>query len=110
MTDQQEQPAGTGDVDASLNYLRPGAERPVYIASKGGADAALSISAEFDEHSVRITDARSLKQQPSLDREGFCLLSHPTGVSDFYRFEPVQADYEAEISRLVIEATGALSA
>ena len=35
-------------VQANLRYLRPGIERPIYVASQGGADAALSIGAEFD--------------------------------------------------------------
>ncbi len=97
-------------VQASVNYLRPGVERPVYIASQGGADAALSIGADFDEHEVAILDARQLDPPASLDRQGFCLVPHETLVQDFYQLESQQADYETEISTLVLEAIGGSSA
>jgi hypothetical protein len=97
-------------IQAAVSYLRPCVERPVYVASQGGADAALSIGAEFDEHRVAIMDARDLVPPASLDVQGFCLVPHTTCVRDFYDLEPQQADYEAEICQLVIDASGASSA
>lgn len=97
-------------VEAVLSYLRPGAERPVYIASEGGADAALSITAEFDQQRVTIENARLLDPPASLDVQGFCLLPHDTAIADFYDFEPKKSAYEAEICALVLAATGADSA
>ncbi|MFC1796783.1 methyltransferase, partial [Pseudomonadota bacterium] len=61
------------DVLTHIRYLVPSGEKPVYIASRGGADAALSIGAEFEEREVVIHDARRLEPQASLDREGFTL-------------------------------------
>lgn len=90
---------------ASIRYLVPGAERPVYFASQGGADAALDIAAEFEHHEVVIHDARRLQPPASLDRQGFTLLPHPTKVRDFYALEGDRAAYEAEISDLVLAAT-----
>jgi hypothetical protein len=58
---------------ACLRYLRPGIERPIYIASQGGAGAAMNIQAEFDDRPVVIKDARKLQTPPTLDRQGFCL-------------------------------------
>jgi hypothetical protein len=97
-------------VTANVRYLIPGAERPVYIASEGGADARLSIAAEFEQREVIIANAREQKPAPTLDREGFCLQPHITGVRDFYYLEEIRDDYEAEITDLVLEATGGSAA
>lgn len=91
---------------ATLRYLRPGVERPVYIASEGGADAALKIGAEFDAYVVDIHNARELRPPASLDVQGFCLVAHPTQVQDFYALEATRAKYEAEITELVLAASG----
>ena len=82
----------------------------MYIASQGGADAALSIGAEFDQHRVLIEDARQLDPPASLDVQGFCLVRHSTAIGNFYDLESEKATYEAEISTLVLDATGAASA
>ena len=95
-------------VSAILNYLVPTGERPIYVASRGGADAALDISAEFAAHEVSIGDARSLPQPPTLDSEGFELRLQTTTVEDFYApRDSWQARYEAELRELMLEATGA---
>jgi len=91
---------------AILRYLIPTGERPVYIASRGGADAALKIGAQFEERQVAIRDARRLAPPPSLDSEGFTLLPHVTEVVDFYQLETCRAVYEAEIIDLVLKASG----
>jgi hypothetical protein len=91
---------------AHIRYLVPSGEKPIYIASRGGAEAALNIGAEFEDHEVTIHDARRLEPAASLDRQGFTLLPHTTQVEDFYALETVQAAYEAEITELVLSATG----
>lgn len=100
---------GSG-VRASLRYLVPTGEKPVYIASKGGADAALNIGAEFEEREVTIRDARQLQPPASLDREGFTLLPHPTRIENFYALEANQTAYELEIIELVLAASGGAEA
>ena len=100
----------TSAIQVEVRYLHPGEEKPVYIASQGGADAALSIGAEFDQHRVSIEDARSLDPPASLDVQGFCLVPHHTAVENFYQLESQKAAYEAEIRQLVLDATGAASA
>jgi hypothetical protein len=94
------------NVVARVRYLLPSGEKPIYIASSGGADAAIRIGAEFEDREVTIHDARQLQPSASLDRQGFTLVPHATGVSDFYQMEADQADYEAEISDLVLAASG----
>ncbi len=92
---------------ASLRYLIPTGEKPIYIASTGGADAALSIQAEFEDREVEIFDARELDCSPSLDTHGFALVPHTTSITDFYQFDDQRAHYEAEIKQLILEHTGA---
>jgi len=96
----------TSAIRARLRYLIPTGHRPVYIASRGGADAALNIGAEFEEREVTIHNARNLEPPASLDREGFTLLQHKTSVADFYHLESAQALYEEEINDLVLAASG----
>jgi hypothetical protein len=95
------------DVTANLQYLVYTGERPVYIASRGGADAALEISAEFETHEVVVHDARQLSPPASLEREGFTLRAHQTAVADFYHPQFDRGAYEEEITELMLEATGA---
>ena len=94
------------DTLASLRYVVPTGERPVYIASTPGADAALDIGASFEDHEVAILDARSLSPAASLDQQGFSLVEHTTAVTDFYSLESQRADYEKEITALVLASTG----
>jgi hypothetical protein len=98
------------DVTASVRYLIPSGQRPVYIASRGGADAALDIAADFEDRAVTVHDARRLDPPASLDREGFALLHHATRVSDFYALETERSLYEAELSEMVLAATGGAGA
>ena len=94
------------EVTASLRYLVPGVARPVYIASRGGADAALKIGAEFEDREFSIHDARQLKQPADLDRQGFALCPQDTRVKNFYALEACRQVYEAEITELVLSVTG----
>lgn len=98
------------DVKTTLCYLTPGEDRPIYIASEGGADAALSIGAHFEDREVTIRDARKLATPAALDLQGFCLLPHPAGVDDFYHLSSVQQAYDLQITDLVLAATGGNSA
>lgn len=98
------------DVKAPLRYLVRGDAKPIYIASEGGADAALRIGAQFEEHDVVIHDARKLATPPDLDVQGFCLQSHPTGIDDFYDLQGIRQEYESLLCQLVLSVTGAQDA
>ena len=98
------------DVSAILRYLIFTGERPIYIASVGGADAAMNIGAQFEEREVIIHDARSLNPPASLDREGFTLREHNTAVTDFYKLADYQSLYEDEITELVLATSGGTGA
>jgi len=98
------------DVRARIRYLVPSGEKPVYIASEGGADAALNIGAEFEAREVNIRDARQLQPAARLDRQGCTLVPHATQVDDFYALEAVRDLYEAEIIERVLTASGGAEA
>lgn len=93
-------------VSATLQYLVYTGERPIYYASQGGAAAELKVSAEFEPHEVPVHDARQI--EATLDTQGFVLRPHPTQIADFYADRSAWQDqYEAEVSALVLRATGA---
>jgi hypothetical protein len=91
---------------ASLSYMVPTAQKPIYIASQGGAQAQLSISVEFEDRDVAIHDARQLPDPASLDQQGFSLCAQSTGIEDFYRLDDIRADYEAELRDLLSTELG----
>jgi hypothetical protein len=94
------------DVTASIRYLVATGEKPIYIASTGGADAAINIGAEFEDRQVKVHDARRIQPPARLDQQGFALVEHRTTVSDFYRLDSVQPEYEREICDLILAASG----
>ncbi len=94
-------------IQTELGYLIPSTKKPIYIASEGGAEARLDISAQFAAHVVTIYDARENNPAPTLDREGFTLVNHNTSVIDFYDDAQVRDVYEREAADLVQQATGA---
>ena len=97
-----------GAVKTTLRYLVPGEARPIYVASEGGADAQLSISAEFEDRQVEIHDAR--EEVFELDTQGFTLRQQTSALDDFYALDESQECYEAELIELMIAATGASDA
>lgn len=94
-------------VQAKIRYLIPSNEKPVYIASAGGAAAQLNINADFNDKFVDICDARQRQNPAQLESEGFELHSHISGVADFYSLATQQSQYEAELRELVLPITGA---
>ncbi len=93
-------------VTATLRYLVPTDEKPIYYASEGGADAQMRIGAEFDDCDMEIADARQLTPPPTLDSYGFEHRDHTTTVSDFYDLANEQSLYEQELRDLVLNAVG----
>ena len=97
-------------IATQLQYLVPMAEKPVYFASEGGADAQLKISAQFSPRSVTIADARKLNPAPTLDLDGFTLVAHKSAVTDFYDDAQIEKIYEFEAAQLVQQSSGATGA
>jgi hypothetical protein len=100
----------SSDIIAKIRYLIPTGERPIYIASRGGADAAMNIGADFEDREVTISDARKLEPAANLDRQGFALYQHRTAIQNFYDLENHRSAYETEITDLVLSASGGCDA
>jgi len=94
-------------IQTELGYLVPSTEKPIYIASQGGAGAQLQISAKFAPQAITISDARENTPAPTLDKEGFALVRHRSSVTDFYNDAQIHDIYEREAAALVRDATGA---
>jgi hypothetical protein len=90
------------NVRASVNYTGPMSERPRYHAN----DASRDVLA-LDAREIRIVDARSLREMPSLAREGIALVPHRSAVEDFRDSRAVAAVHAPEIEELVAELSGA---
>jgi hypothetical protein len=88
------------DVEATLAFARRGVD-----ASALARDIK-SLSA-LEDHVVAIADARAREGQFSLERNGFTLVRHTSGVTDFYDDDVVRTRYVAELEALVSKVTGA---
>jgi hypothetical protein len=69
----------------------------VYAAADGG----------FVRKPVTVRDARGLIQRPSLEREGFALVTYTTRVTNFFDPAKVRSVCYPEIENILKEATGA---
>jgi hypothetical protein len=97
----------TPRVEATLNYLLPGAERPVsyaYPAPPGVPQQSGRVSPWL----TPIVDARRLTEPPSLDRNGFELRSHRSALSDFSDEQAIRAVYYPETQTFLMRALGAV--
>lgn len=62
--------------------------------------------APVDERSVTFHDMRRIDDPPSLAREGFALVRHPTNVTDFEDADQVANVYLEEVRTLICAMTG----
>lgn len=89
-------------VEAEINYLGPMDSLPYFYARDHARDNLV-----LEPHRVEIADARRAEPTPSLDREGFALVPHPSAVADFTDAEATAALYPAETEALIARLTGA---
>ena len=93
-------------VRAALTFIVPQDTKPYFkSAALTGADPEVHFQTEQRE--VEINDMRRLAPAPSLDRQGFELLSAPTAVADLYDDDAVVTAYSEELVALLKAATGA---
>lgn len=93
-------------VEAVINYVLDTGEQVVNIPSTPGGEGSAHIG-QYEEKTVAVADARALVPDPSLDREGFALVSHETTVADFYDPDQITTVYNPEIEALIKRETGA---
>ncbi len=89
-------------VQGRVNYIGAMAERPRYHANDTSRDVL-----NLDARIIRVEDARTRLEAPSLAREGFTLVAHTSVVKDFRNTADVGANHPREIERLVLELSGA---
>jgi len=89
-------------LETRLTYIGSMTERPRFDATHSSHNTITR-----DRRTVRIDDARSRAQPPSLVQEGFALFAHKSAVSDFRDPEELARIYEPEMERLVTEVSGA---
>jgi hypothetical protein len=89
-------------LEARLTYLGPMTTRPRYYAVNSSQNVITR-----DRRTVKIEDARSRPQPPSLAQEGFALFPHRSAVTDFHNPEELARLYEPEMERLVTAVSGA---
>jgi hypothetical protein len=98
---------GPAQVEATLNYLAEGAERPVsyvYTPPPGTPQTTRRNA----PHTVTVRNARPILSQLSLDRHGFVLAHQNSRVKNFYDEQEVRTVYYPEVEQLLKEATGAV--
>jgi len=93
-------------VKSDLNYIAPSSGRPrTYTFEPPTGVPRTSIVNEA--HTLRISDARPILSDLSLDRQGFGLVRQASAVKDFYDDEEVRRVYYAEAEALLKQLTGA---
>ena len=97
---------GLKHVEASLNYLVDTEEKPVnymYQPPPGTPQR----TGRYAPHTMPIHNGRAIREQLSLDQQGFVLKRHEIEVVNLYDEKEVQTVYYPEVERLVKEVTGA---
>jgi hypothetical protein len=94
-------------IEAMLNYLDDGGERP---ESYGGVSQELADQmrkGRYREYRMKVYNARPIADRLSLEREGFILAEHLTRMRDFYNEEEIRSVYYKETEELVKQTSGA---
>ena len=89
-------------VKGLVNYIGEMAQRPRYYANDHSRDIL-----KLHPHEMAIEDARLRDEAPSLAREGFELVVHPSKIEDFKDAAAVAQLHPREIELLLLEVTGA---
>jgi hypothetical protein len=89
-------------VSAEVNYVAPMSVRPRFHANDKSRDVL-----DLDTRRVEITDARTLRQPPTLAAEGLMLVHAPTRMRDFRDRDEVASVYAREVHDIVKRETGA---
>ena len=93
-------------VEAGLSYLKHTNERP-YNYMYEPPEGIPRQNCEYEQHWMRIADARSSSPRPSVHREGFELRDAPSAVIDFLDEEAIGSVYYKEMAELACVVTGA---
>ena len=92
----------TPTVAGLVNYNGEMTIRPRFYANDHSRDVL-----NLDPRTVRIEDLRQASSAPTLEREGFTLLSHSSAVTNFRDPEEVTRTHYPEIEALLLRLSGA---
>lgn len=101
-------PRPSGEVKASVSYIVPNGAK-AYAYEYEPPVGTPRRSNVYQDQVVRIRNARTLPEAPTLDAKGFELRPHHTRVQAFYDADEVRRVYYPEVTELVKAATGATS-
>jgi hypothetical protein len=90
-------------VEAELNYLATSS----ILNRRYVAPGAELNTGQYEPHRVFIRNARAAEEEFSLDRQGFVLAQHHSGIADFKDQAEVETRYPAEVEQVVRRLTGA---
>ena len=100
MLDQPETITGT------LTFAVDIGEKPVTYPEKDVNDPTRTTG-KYEDREVELCNGRLIRDQLSLDNEGFTLIDSKTATTDFYDEEAVKGAYYDECMAIVKEHTGA---
>lgn len=89
-------------VTGQVNYIGEMSQRPRFYANDHSRDFL-----NLDPRSVRIENVRDYGSRPSLDKEGFTLVSHRSAVANFRDPQEIMRTHYGEIERLLLDLSGA---
>lgn len=98
--------AGEDVVTATITYALDTGDKLVN-ETFGPNNIRRRTTGSYEQRAVPIRNARPLRSDLSLDRQGFVLLDHPTAMRDFFDLEELKRVYYAEAVELIKRATGA---
>lgn len=99
-------PAATDAIEAPINYALDTGEKMVN-ETFGPSNIRRRTTGAYERRVVRIRNARPLRSELDLDRNGFVLVDHPTRVQDFFDAAELERVYYPEAIELVKQVSGA---
>jgi hypothetical protein len=99
---QSRSAAALKTVQGQINYLETGVVDSIWYASDSWR-SHMPLNAQM----MAIADARPIRTEMSLDREGICLADAPCKVKDFHDRQEAARVYLPELERVVMDLTGA---
>ena len=93
-------------IKAFIGYLVDTGVLPVFYQSNVSGERT-SFDGTYEKRMVSVCNARSLRNEFTLDVHGFAFTNHETKVHDFYDDIEIRSVYDLEVERLITAHTGA---
>jgi hypothetical protein len=93
-------------IEASVNYMQRGGEKP-FTYTGGPGSTEVRSGGTLDPHTVKIHNGRPHAGEFALERSGFRFVPHPTKVKSFFDEDEVKRVYYPEMEALIKAESGA---